>query len=183
MFIWLTDNSGSSNRKRVTVMDYQMNVIVQEFIDPSLATTYDIDLTSEGDNVYIVTVEEELSVNSYDTSHVLVIYEYCALENCTWFTIDKILCSSEPCTEVCNPCSPESVLQQQKNRQSLNQLIATFGSLMAYIHVERTRYLGIFDYNADRENFVTKIGMLLTKVKHMALQCGSVIKNRLIQIR
>jgi len=173
----LCDNSGSALIKQVTIMDYEGTVIDTVYIDPATATCYDIDITASGDGVYPIQIQTgnmisgEFVSDGTDSSW-MVIYEYCAYENCTWFTIDKILCSSDPCAEICDPCNPNTVNQQTKDRQTLNQLIATFGSVMAMIHVERIRYLGIFDWNTSRSTYVTKIGMMLRKVKELAVRCG-----------
>jgi hypothetical protein len=160
------DNSGVISTKIVRVLDYEQNLLISTSI-PEGVGYVDIDLSDTGDGVYIVEIEDE-----YDIAHYDVIYEFCSLENCVWFTIDKILCSNDPCQEICNPCSPEVIYRQEKDRLTLNKLIATFGSLMAHIHIERIKYMGIFTLDLERQAFVTKIAMELIKIKKLTIQCG-----------
>ena len=166
----ICDNSGTSNNKIVNVMDYELNIILTTTIDPATSLCYDLTLTGQG--VYIVDIREDLGSGLYGDPQYLVIYEFCALENCAWYTIDKILCSADPCAEVCNPCDPVKINQQLQDRYTINMLVAEFGSLLAMIHTDMVKYMGIFVYDTDRQAFVTKIGLQLKKVDLLSRRCG-----------
>lgn len=174
------DNSGNMLIKYIGLFDYLGNYISMTYIDPNVETCKDIVLTDSG--VYTV------GILAYGTSptplpHILfqyqttytdwlVIYEYCQIQQCAQYLIDQILCSSDPCTEVCNPCNPDKIKAQQNARAELNRIIALFGTLLGMINAEKITYLGTYDMNATRADFVSKIGLYFVKVNDLAIRCG-----------
>jgi hypothetical protein len=111
--IWkFCDNSGNLNSKQVTLYDYNMNQISQVSTLPSMALCFDITLPSQG--VYILEVYELTGIPPAITGdpQYLIIYEYCQLEQCVQYLIDQILCTSDPCFDICNPCNPDKITKQ-----------------------------------------------------------------------
>jgi len=168
------DNSSNTEIKRITIFDYNGNYISTTTIDPVVSLCVNIILPDSG--VYIVGIEWEADVlDSTDISQYnsfLVIYEYCQLQHCAQYLIDQVLCSNDPCSEVCNPCNQDAIIRQQNARTELNRLVALFGTLIAMINAERIKYLGYYSYNATRADFVSKIGILMLQVNEISIRCG-----------
>lgn len=168
------DNSGTLAIKQVTLFDYNGNFIESTLLNPATSLCVDITLTTSG--VFIVGIANENDITEEeqisDYEEFLVIYEYCQLSHCAQYLLDQILCSNDPCAEVCNPCNQDKIIKQQNARTEINRLSWMFLTLMGMINAERIKYLGLYDMNATRFNFVTKIGLYMTKINDIAIRCG-----------
>jgi hypothetical protein len=169
------DNSGNLDEKLISLFDYNGMFINSYELNP--ATSVCVDIIVPDSKVYIVGIDSDLSndvneenINNY--SEFLVIYEYCQLSHCAQYLLDQILCSNDPCAEVCNPCNQDKIIKQQNARTEINRLSWMFLTLMGMINAERIKYLGLYDMNATRFNFVTKIGLYMTKINDIAIRCG-----------
>jgi hypothetical protein len=171
------DNSGNSTVKQVALFTYTGTFVSYTELDPADGLCVDITVTEQG--TYIVGIRDKPVLDTA-TGHTiisnytsfLVIYEYCQLMHCARYLIDQILCSNDPCAEICNPCDTTSILRQQNARTELNKLMAMFLTLMSMIHAERIKYLDIYSYDATRADFISKIGAYMIKVLEVSIRCG-----------
>lgn len=169
------DNSGNLDEKLISLFDYNGVFIDSYELNP--ATSVCVDIIVPDSKVYIVGIDSDLSndvneenINNY--SEFLVIYEYCQLSHCAQYLLDQILCSNDPCAEVCNPCNQDKIIKQQNARTEINRLSWMFLTLMGMINAEKIKYLGLYDMNTTRFNFVTKIGLYMMKINDIAIRCG-----------
>lgn len=174
----ICDNSGSSYDKEIALFDYNLNFIAHTVLDTDGPQCHTINIPNQG--VYIVGIKDSGGTlmtdetwedpNSYD--EFLVIYEYCQLTNCFQYLADQILCSNDPCAEICNPCDQSKILLDRNNRLEINKMIALFGTLLGMINAERVKYLGVYDMDVTRADFVSKIGMYFVKINEISIRCG-----------
>lgn len=171
------DNSGNLTVKQVSLFDYNGNYISTTILDPATSLCVDIVLTTSG--TFIVGIRDKPILDTEDGPTILsnyteflVIYEYCQLSHCAQYLLDQILCSNDPCEEVCNPCSQDKILKQQNARTEINRMSWMFLTLMGMINSERIKYLGLYGMDTTRLAFVTRIGLYLTKINEIAIRCG-----------
>ncbi len=146
----------SANTKTLFIYNYD-GVLFDSPYEETLAigdTTFDIDISSEGDGVYMLKIVETGVVTVY-----MVIYEFSDMVVCQKNLINQIF-GTETCTE------DSSVLRQQ-----LNQLIAYVGYILARTNVETMRYLGIFTMDENRLEYVNATGNLMDRVSLIVTNC------------
>ena len=175
----ICDNSGDTTIKYLAIFDSGGNLITGGLygIDPSISTCVTVTLPKQG--VFIVGAMEVSNPNLHiavelitSYSDFFMIYEFCQLQKCVQYLIDKILCSKDTCQEICDPCDKDKILESQKSRMDLNRIIALFGTLLAMENAEKITYLGVFDFDATRADFISKIGMYIQKIIDISIRCG-----------
>jgi len=75
----------------------------------------------------------------------------------------------DPCCEDCDDDITETMWRQ---RHDLNQMIYYLGYLLAYINVESVSYLGVFDVDSTRQEYVNRVGDYVDKLLVIADRCG-----------
>lgn len=161
----LIDNSDNENTKRYIIKDTVGAIVVDytEFTFGGQTT-----LPTLEDNVYVITIEEEID-GAFEEIIEIPIYEYCKMKNCVTYLINSILCNEwDPC---CDNCDPEVKAKMEKQRYTLNQLIALYGTFLSYIHTEHVQYLGVVEMDADRMLLATSIQQLMDKIEDILQRC------------
>lgn len=169
----LTDNTGTNDIKYVTVYAYgNSTALISTTLDPTQGTTLEIDLTTYGDGVYLVEFgNDDPAVDASDEwTDTFVIYEYCGVWECYQGLFTAIMCGAyNPC---CNTCDPALLEKYIRYREALNMMTGLMLSVIAYINVERVKYLGIFDIDDTREGYISRVSDYLVKLKELASSCG-----------
>lgn len=154
--LYTLTHTSSANTKALTIYNYD-GVQFSTPYSKTLAigdTSYSIDISSEGDGVYMLKIVETGVVTVY-----MVIYEFSSMVTCQKSLINQIF-STETCTE------DNDVL-----RGKLNQLIAYTGYILARTNIENIRYLDIFTMDETRIDYVNDTGNLMDKVNLITTNC------------
>lgn len=163
----LIDNTNNGYDKRYTVTDYNGNTEI-DTTNWDLGTVNYVDITVSEDKVYIITIENEIA-GVWEEVAQIPLYEYCKTKTCFTYAVDKILCNEwDPC---CDNCDDEAILKKERQRLMINQLIALYGTLYAYIHEDSVEYLDIMNIDQDRSTFLGRISSLMEKIVSILERC------------
>lgn len=160
-------NTDSVNNKRYSVAYYdgtEAIAVTDMVVEDNLVC-----FTLPEDHIYILKIEEETSTDVWEVISYLPIYEYCKLKACATYLVDSVLCNEfDPC---CDNCSQEIIDKQTRQRRSLNQILALYGSLLAYINEESIDYIGISTLEDDRLTYLERINNIFIKIKAILERC------------
>jgi hypothetical protein len=131
--------------------------------DPTIENPYLLDLTTLGDGVYILEVDDGSNLWNYP------IYDFCTTEVCFASMIKDILCTDTQCVETCDE---NYIIKDKQKRDALNQMIGLYFMLLAKINAERLEYLGIFTIEPDRTAVLQEVDDMLTKFTEISVRCG-----------
>lgn len=158
------DDTTSDLRYTITTYTGESEIAATEF-EPDADTAC---FTLTDDNVYIISIER-YNGSEWEEVFTEPIYEYCKLKTCATYLFDSVLCNEfDPC---CDNCDEDTVNKQSRQRLMLNQLIALYGTLMAYINEESIDYLNIVTVDEDRLTYIERIGQYMDKVKAILERC------------
>lgn len=160
----LIDNSDSSNAKRFYITTYDNTIILPT---TSLNAPF-LDFQLPKDNVYILTVEEEINA-VWQPVMKIAVYEYCKIKECAVALIQNLLSKSfDPC---CENCDEEIQASMKKQQFILNQFLFLYGTLLSYINEEKIEFLGLNDISAQRAQYLQKIEDLFFKIEKILERC------------
>lgn len=161
----IIDNSESSNSKRFYVTKYDGTSVIEE----TLFTAEYMDINLPQDHIYILTIEEEISQDTWVEVSKLPIYEYCSLKKCVTYLMNSILCNDwDPC---CENCDSDAIKKKERQRLELNKIVFLYGSLLSYINEESIQYLGIYEMGVDRLTYMESIDNLFDKISSILQRC------------
>lgn len=159
--------SASTVDKTITVTKYN-DTALDGWVDITVTAgdlTADIDLATWGDGVYKLTI-----VETGQDDYNIIIYELCTILACGTNLLDTLFQADvDPCCEDCDDDITETMWRQ---RHDLNQMIYYLGYLLAYINVESVSYLGVFDVDSTRQEYVNRVGDYVDKLLVIADRCG-----------
>jgi hypothetical protein len=132
------------------------------------------DITIPSDGVFIITIEENATSSDFTTGTNSVVaqfplYSYCKLKTCYNYLVQSVMCNNwDPC---CDNCDEEAKQKKIRQRQSLNQIVALYPLLLAYINEEFISYLGFIEYDQTRYDYAEQIDMLMDKINDILERC------------
>jgi hypothetical protein len=163
------DISGLGYTQTINVYAYGSSTVLATYtLDPAVATTVDIDITTWGDGVYTIVVTVDTGASEYEL--VYRIYEWCALWSCYQRLLQAVMCGQyNPC---CNTCDPALIETNRRYREALNMMQAFVLSIWAYTNVEQVKYLGIFGNSDEQDAYVSRVADMIAEAKAISQACG-----------
>lgn len=131
--------------------------------DPTTDNPYLLDITTLGDGVYIVEIDDGSNIFNYP------IYDFCTTEICMESLMRDILCTDTQCVETCDN---DFIVVDRNKRDSLNQMLALYLFMIGKINAERLEYLNIFTIESDRIAVLQEVDNVITKFKELMVRCG-----------
>jgi len=177
----ITNNQSDSWAVRVyTFEDYKNGN--PPFIIESLGTDLDYDLVlPDGDNVYIIklsTASTQVIIDPEDktaqdvTNYYMVIYEYCALEQCFQLLLKDLLCNET----LCNPntdCAGNDLMNAEGlKRIEIMKISVLYLEMLMLIHAEQMAYLDKFEFDESREDRLQRANDNIKRIQTILLHCG-----------
>ena len=165
---YICDRSNNDSKKIYSIYTPGTSVTDTE---PLLNGTYDpvednpflLDLTTLGDGVYVIKIDDGSSYWQYP------IYDFCSIQICQESLIRDILCTDTDCVSTCDA---NYTLEDTNKRNILNMINAVYDDIIGKINAERMEYLGIYSIDPDRAATLQEVDNLITKLIEITLRCG-----------
>ena len=131
--------------------------------DPTTDNPYLLDLTTLGDGVYV------LEINDGNTLWYYPIYDYCLTQICFESLVKDVLCTDTDCVTTCDE---DWLIADRQKRDALNQMLSMYFYMLGKINAERLEYLNIFSLETDRSAVLQEIDNIITKFNEIMTRCG-----------
>jgi len=171
------DVSGTTDDKEVTVYEYGSTEVLSTY---TLLAGGCVTITLPEDGVFVVGISHIITTAAGEELEFIeyhIVYETCALKTCYNALVVDILCKTwDPCCETGCTEAEKKVLQVK--RDTLNQMVALVGYLVAAIWVEHTRFGNILlEYkgtaDATRDTYVRRVQQIIDRLQEIIGRCGS----------
>jgi len=163
------DYQASSNNKTLTITYYNGDALTTPYSETLTAgtTSFDVDISAEGDGVFIFTIEE-----TGEETYQYIVYEISNLQACANSITQQILslCEDDPCLDSCLNTDQAAEVSL---RNELNKIIMLYMNIILKINVESVTYLNIFTIDQTRQSYVNEVGDLVEKVDSIVSSCGA----------
>lgn len=142
--------------------------LVEQYV--GAANSYTISLP-EGDNVYVVKIIFDDTVNQVSYMQFFPIYEYCELEECMLAVIKDILCNQT----VCDPsadCENDNIMSEEGTKRiDILKIIALYFEMITNIHAEQMKYLNKFSMTDDRATRLQRASDAIARINEVLTHC------------
>ena len=132
--------------------------------------TYTVSLP-EGDNVYVVKILFNDTVNNVSYLQYIPIYEYCELESCMTKAIRDILCNET----VCDPsldCDNSGIMSLEGTKRiDLLKIVSLYFEMFTNIHAEQMKYLDKFMMTDDRSSRLQRASDAIARINEVLTHC------------
>lgn len=135
--------------------------------DTSL-TEMQFDISVEKDQFYIIKVQKYNSSDVQIGDDVYLVYHtYCDFLECYTDIVNSIVCCDCPD----DPCDQYQMRMLDSRYKNMLRLQAMFSSILFKVHIESTRYLGIYSMDTERKEMITETQLMLEKINYLVGRC------------
>jgi hypothetical protein len=176
-YVWeVCDVSGLGEEITVTVYEYGSTTALSTY---TLTAGGCVEITLPEDGVFVVGfsyIDDASGSEEIVDLEFHLVYETCTIKTCYNSLVVDILCQTWDtcCTD---PCTEAERLILQNKRDTLNQMVALVGYLVAAIWVEHTKFTNIlteYQGSADetRDAYVVRVQQTIDRLAEIVGRCG-----------